>query len=145
MMDIEAEVRDLQRSMRGIPSRFAGGAGPVVYVLLCGQGNTLVTAGGVVYKGLKYPASAVTEVPAAVPAAIDTATPNGVSPAYLLSATGTSLVWIGTRLKPGVAAAVVEMTGSFYQETPIICRTIIQMPITGTPTVFAPVYVPFRI
>lgn len=118
---------------------------PAPFILTVGQGNTITTISGTDYKGMKYPAAAVTTVPAATPAAIDTACPDGISPAYLISGNGTSLAWVGTYLKPGTAAAVVELTGSLYFQTPIQAYTVVQMPISGAPTTFAPVYVPFRI
>lgn len=113
------------------------------YVLSVGEGNILITIGSTDYKGLKYPSADVTTVPSATPAAIDTSCPNGISPAYLISEAGNTLVWIGTRLKPGSAAAVTELTGSLVSSTAVLCRSIIAMPISGAPTTFAPVYVPY--
>jgi len=140
-----AELVALRRDVRLTPARWAGPAIPP-FVLSVGQGNTLITIGSGTYKGLKYPSADVTTVPSAAPAAIDTACPDGISPAYLISNGGAlSLVWIGTRLKPGSAAAVVEMAGSFVASTPVICRSTVSMPISGAPTTFATVYVPFRI
>jgi len=115
------------------------------YVLVVGRGNTIATIGAILYKGLKYPSADVTTAPSAAPAAIDTPSPDGISPAYLVSETGNNLVWIGTRLKPGTEAAVTEMTGSFFDGSPVICHNIISMPISGAPTTFAAVYVPFRL
>lgn len=114
-------------------------------ILQIGAGNVILTLGSTDYKGLKYPSSDVTTVPSAAPASITTSCPDGISPAYKIGGGGVSLVWIGTRLKPGAAAAVTEMAGSFYYLTPVICHSIISMPISGAPGTFADVYVPFRI
>lgn len=129
-----------------VPTR-GGSAVKKVYVLQVLNGNLIRTIGATNYHGLKYPAADVTTIISAVPANTAVTCPDGVSPAMLISDTGTqTLTWIGTRLKPGTDPAIIEASGSFYVGTMVLCRTIVAMPVAGSsPTTYGNVYVPWRI
>lgn len=139
-----AELAEMRRDTRLVPARWPSNPA-TVYLVIPQQGNLIQTVNASNFYGLKYPTADVTSVPTLTPTATVGGCPDGLSEALLVSNSGsTSVVWIGTRLKPVPANPVVqEMLGSFYFGTPVLCRTIVHMPIGAGPST-APVYVPWR-
>jgi len=138
-----AELAELRRDTRLIPARWARTA--TTYYMQMLSGNLLATIATVNYYGLKQPASNITTVPTVVPSTTSGATPDGLSPAYLLNDAGTTtLVWAGVRLSPP-SGPIYEYAGVLTRDSAFLARTIVQMPLATDSSVLVPVYSAWRI
>lgn len=146
--ELRAEIRALRSGLRMRPiTTVRGGAAPDIYILRMGGGNSIATYGATTYYGLKYPTSEITSVPTSAPSEVDGATPNQIGPAYLVGPDGqaTTLVWVGTKLKPTPTSAVATgMLSIISKGTTFMSSRIVSMQI-GTSGVFVPVYIPERV
>jgi hypothetical protein len=141
-----AELAELRRDTRLIPVRWAAAPAATTYYLSCDQGNLLSTIATQNYYGLKRPAANVTTVPTVIPSLTPGATPDGLSPARLISATGSStLVWAGVRLMPPSAVLQDDYRGVLTNQSPFLARVIVQLPLATDPTVLVPVYNVWRV
>jgi len=154
---IRRELTQLRSQLANIESRArqswsavpATSIGPTpAYLAVIQNGNTLFTVGSTTVYGLKYPAANVTSIPTIIPSGSSGACPDGLTRAELELTPGASrtVVWVGYRLQPGGTGPVYDDVSGidiFYQ-TPVLCRTFVDMPLVSDATQTARVYLPFR-
>ncbi len=135
-MDMEAEIRELQREMRGIPSRFAGGSSTtaVDVITMSSGSDTLTSISGVAYRGIAVPASAITSVPSA--------TPSGSSPGLGVGYLRGVAVWIAVKVDAG-AGVVTDTVAAIPNGQTFTTRKAVDMPVAGGGGIKAKVYLPW--
>jgi hypothetical protein len=151
MPDLASRVAAIEQKIRGIPSRFAGGATIPQWYIEVEGGNVLAVFGAVTVYGLKYGGLTgqwISEVPADDPEDVAAgAAPDYLSPARLLKNDGTlEWVWVASRIDPAVYELEKDMIGGLPQGTPFISLHSFSLPVTGSdPVEYRTVYIPSRI
>ena len=153
-MSLERKLGELESRVRGMWVFPATVQATVYRQLRIGAGNTLATIDSVTYLGLKR-GSTLASVPTSTPAAIKTTCADGLSAAYDLGSnpiarTSSTLVWItaaGTITIQDPSGGADTTTGNFYRfQIPenrlIFALDFFMVPVSGSPGVYAKVYVP---
>ncbi len=125
--ELMARVRDLERAMKGVPSRFAGGgAPPVVDVITASLGSdVLITVVSTQYKGVALPGTVPTVLPQIDPAMLTT------FPAFLGKGRLRDVwVWIAVRVNPG-SGVTGDILASIPNGQAFMTRKSVIMPVTG--------------
>lgn len=156
-MALERRVAEMESRVRGMWVFSNSNPWFSYRQLIVGRGNSLGTLDGVTYYGVKR-GSLLATVPSATPAAIDTACADGLTAAYDLgvdtnNVTG-PLVWLSaasslkTKNPDGVGADITVtplITAQMKDGTLIASASSYQVPISGSPGVYANVYVPYLV
>ena len=137
---IERRLSWIERALKGLPSRFAGGTPPDLPVLLTiGSSNTIFTQASpaVTIKGIKGGVSTITAVPAPMPADLTTTYADG-----LVACTDENglLVWAAGSANPGTGA-VIGVTSSIPAGRTVYAMQVVAVPITGGGGETAPVHI----
>lgn len=137
---LERRLAWLERAMKGMPSRWAGGAAPDLPVLLTiGSSNTIFTQASpsVTIKGIRGGVSPITAVPVLAPANLTTTYADG-----LVACTDEDniLVWAAGSADPGTGA-VIGVTSSIPSGRTVYAMQVVEIPITGGGGATAPVHI----
>jgi hypothetical protein len=152
--ELQARVQRLEADLMRRPIILPTPIGTQYKQLRIGAGNTLATIDSVTYLGLKR-GSTLASVPTSTPAAINTACADGLSAAYDLGSnpiarTSSTLVWItaaGTITIQNPAGGSDTTAANLYRfQIPenrlIFALDFFMVPVSGSPGVYAKVYVP---
>ncbi len=145
VQELIADVKQIKKWMRGIPSRFAGGGStPETFKTINGiiGGSNLWTSGAQTVSGIKYDgATSNTTVPNANPS-----TPGiGTFPVGLGRGTISGIGTVYVSLRPNPGTGVVTALQS-YVSNGSACLSVakVQLPVAGFPLILRDVYLLFR-
>lgn len=131
---------DLARLRNQVPVRLGMPTNTIIPVLTDTLGSDLLTTVDLTeYKGIQYNGTIHTEVPQVDPTSLTTF-PPGLGRAKYLGV----WVWVGISLKPSTTN-IYDLFTSIPNNQVFLSHIIVDMPVTGSPGVTAPVYLPFAV